>query len=132
MAGIFNREKSVCLAEVSVMEQILRKFPNSQNPSGTEHAQTVCTRLFFLCPRTSLGTRLQKYMLIHGALHKEKAWYRLPNAMQCVLEQAARLYIPAGLKTTFKRLTFFFFVSHVKSKHYDRPISFCGTIVGTS
>ena len=26
----FIREKSACLAEVSVMEQILREFPNSQ------------------------------------------------------------------------------------------------------
>ena len=26
----FMREKSACLAEVSVMEQILREFPNSQ------------------------------------------------------------------------------------------------------
>ena len=26
----FVREKSACLAEVSVMEQILREFPNSQ------------------------------------------------------------------------------------------------------
>ena len=40
----FIQEKSVCLAEVSVME--------------TEHAQTVCTRLFSPRPRTSLGTWL--------------------------------------------------------------------------
>ena len=48
----FIREKSACLAEVSVTEQILQNFPNLRNAGGTEHAQTMCTRLFFLCPRT--------------------------------------------------------------------------------
>ena len=33
---------------------------------GTEHAQTVCTRLFFLCARTykSLGTRLRNILFL--------------------------------------------------------------------
>ena len=31
------------------------QFP--RNPGGTEHAQTVCTRLFFLCPRTRTWER---------------------------------------------------------------------------
>ena len=35
------------LVEVSVTEQILRNFQIPSNPGGTEHAQTVCTRLFF-------------------------------------------------------------------------------------
>jgi len=35
------------LVEVSVTDLILRKFPNPRNPGGTEHAQTVCTRIFF-------------------------------------------------------------------------------------
>ena len=43
------------------MEQILWKFPNSQIFWGTEHTQTVCTRLFFSPPthkslETSLST----------------------------------------------------------------------------
>ena len=46
----FTQEKLACLTEVSVTEQILWKFSNSQiprNPGGTEHVQTVCTKLFF-------------------------------------------------------------------------------------
>ena len=39
------------------MEQILRKFPNSQKSWGTQHAQTVCTRLFFRRPRTRAWER---------------------------------------------------------------------------
>ena len=41
VAAIFYTEKSACLVVVSVTEQILRKFPNSQIPGGTELAQTV-------------------------------------------------------------------------------------------
>ena len=37
----FIWEKSVCPAEVSVTEHILREFPNSRNPGKTEHAQCV-------------------------------------------------------------------------------------------
>ena len=59
MAGIFyTGEVGGCLAEVSVTEQILRNFQIPRNPGGTEHAQTVCTRLFSPRPRTILGTRL--------------------------------------------------------------------------
>ena len=47
--GSFIGEKSTYLAEVSVTEQILQI---SRNPGGTEHAQTVCTRVFFPHPRT--------------------------------------------------------------------------------
>ena len=50
--------------EVSVMEHILRKFPNSQNPRGTGHAQTMRTRLLFLHPRTRVWEQ--------GDLHKCK------------------------------------------------------------
>ena len=48
----FIWEKSACLAEVSVTEHIYGNFQIPRNPGKTEHAQTVCTRLFFLRPRT--------------------------------------------------------------------------------
>ena len=47
-----NQQRSAGgLAEVSVTEPIPR------NPGGTEHVQTVCTRLFSLCPRTRVWER---------------------------------------------------------------------------
>ena len=49
------RKKSACLMEVSVAGRFYGKIP--RNPGGTEHAQTVCTRLFFLCPRTRAWER---------------------------------------------------------------------------
>ena len=39
-----TQERSACLAEVSVKDRL---YGNVWNPWGTEHAQTVCTRLFF-------------------------------------------------------------------------------------
>ena len=122
----------MCLAEVSVMEQILRKFPNSQNPSGTEHAQTVCTRLFFFLSTHKSGNKATE---VHAHTWSSTQGEGMVQAAKCYAmcsgTGSQTIRIPAGLKTTFKRLSFFF-VSHVKSKHYDRPISFCGTIVGTS
>ena len=47
-------EKSVCLAEVSVTADFT-EIP--RNPGGTEHAQIVCTRLFFLRLRTRAWER---------------------------------------------------------------------------
>ena len=41
----FILENSTCLMEVSVTEQILRKFPEILE--GLSIGQTVCTRLFF-------------------------------------------------------------------------------------
>ena len=43
----FTREKSPCLAEVSVTEQIYGNFQIPRNPGGTEHAQTVCFQALF-------------------------------------------------------------------------------------
>ena len=46
-------ENSACLAEVSLTDRFfteISKIP--RNPGRTEHVQTVCTRLFFLHPRT--------------------------------------------------------------------------------
>ena len=48
------REKSACLAKVSVTEQILRKFPNAQ---GTEHTQHSVYQALFLRPRTRAWER---------------------------------------------------------------------------
>ena len=45
--GIFYTGEVSILAEVSVTEQILRNFQIPRNPGGSEHAQTVCTRLLF-------------------------------------------------------------------------------------
>ena len=59
---LFAQEKSACLAEV--MEQILKKFSNL---GGTEHAQTVCTKLSFLHPCTRAleqGKVLNKLQLL--------------------------------------------------------------------
>ena len=42
--GISHVEKLACFVEVSVMDRLNGKFQNSQK---SEHAQTVCTRLFF-------------------------------------------------------------------------------------
>ena len=48
-------KKLACLTEVSVTGRFYGKFP--RNPGGTEHVQTVCTRLFFLCPPTRAWER---------------------------------------------------------------------------
>ena len=40
----FTQEKSACLTEVSVTEQI---FQIPRNSGRTEHVQTVCTKLSF-------------------------------------------------------------------------------------
>ena len=47
MVRSFTQEKSACLAEVGVMEQIMQK-----SWANIEHVQIVCTRFFFLCPCT--------------------------------------------------------------------------------
>ena len=49
VAGVFYKGEVGMPCEVSVTEQILQI---SRNPGGTGHAQTVCTKLFFLHPRT--------------------------------------------------------------------------------
>ena len=46
----FAWEKSTCLVGVGVTEQILTEI--SRNFGGTEHVQTVCTRLFFFFAHT--------------------------------------------------------------------------------
>ena len=43
-------------------------FRIPRNPGKTEHAQTVCTRLFSPRPRTSLGTRLTSRMCVSSSL----------------------------------------------------------------
>ena len=53
MAGVFHTGKVSMLVEVSVMD--FTEIP--RNPGETEHAQTVCTRLFFLHPRTRAGNK---------------------------------------------------------------------------
>ena len=45
------REKSACLAEVIVTEQILWKFPNSQKSWGNWACANSVYQAFFLCPR---------------------------------------------------------------------------------
>ena len=71
--AFFIRKKSVCLAEVSVMEQILCKF--HRNPGGTEHAQTVCTRLFFLHPHTRVWEQGVKNDFTYNTQQKLRTYY---------------------------------------------------------
>ena len=52
-----RQEKSAYLAEVSVMDSFMKISKILRNPGGTKHVQTVCTRLFFLCPRTRAWER---------------------------------------------------------------------------
>ena len=55
----FIREKSACLAEVSVTEHILRKFPNSQKSwENWACANSGYQALFYPPMHESLGTRL--------------------------------------------------------------------------
>ena len=70
--GSFIGEKSAYLAEVSVTEQILQI---SRNPGGTEHAQTVCTRVFFSAHTQEPGTeaRLQRVLFLSQVLGSRAA-----------------------------------------------------------
>ena len=62
MAGSFTQEKSACLVEVSVTEQILRKFPKFLEILGelSMRKQCVLGSFFFSLPtHESLGIRLK-------------------------------------------------------------------------
>ena len=58
VAGSFYTREVGVLAEVSVTEQVLREISKSPEiPGKTEHAQTVCTKLFSPHPRTRAWER---------------------------------------------------------------------------
>ena len=63
---LYAWEKSACHADVqSNGADFTKKFQIPRNSGGTEHVQTVCTRLFFsLHKHKSLGTRLIVCMIM--------------------------------------------------------------------